>query len=115
MSGERRRHARRNIQAIVHFNVRGHEKVFESHSRNLSPAGIFVEAEPAVLDLMRTGESVIALLEFRHHLFVRLTGYVVRLEFSAGETGFAMKFLELDPVQKEMLEKLLPVPFDASR
>jgi len=103
----RREYERKPVQVIVHFNFRGQEKVYETLSLNLSPISIFIQAEREVLNLMLTGESVVAMVEFQKNLFIRLSGYVVRLDLIAESSGFAMKFLELDETQKRILANLM--------
>lgn len=106
-ANNQRIYERKDVKVIIQFNFHGHEKIFESHTRNISLAGIFIEAENDVLELMDKGSSIIVMLEYQKNLFVRFTGYIVRIEHLAEGTGFAMKFLELDQVQEKIIVDLL--------
>ena len=103
----RRTHERKDMQVFVQFNFHGHEKVFESVTRNLSMAGLFVEADAEILKLMDVGCSVIVMLEYQKDFFVRFTGYIVRLQASRKSSGFGLKFLDLTDDQKEVINTLM--------
>ena len=103
----RRSHERKDLQVFVQFNFHGHEKVFESVTHNLSMAGLFVKADGDVLKLMDVGCSVIVMLEYEKDFFVRLTGYIVRIQASSKSTGFGLKFLDLTDEQKSVVTSLL--------
>ena len=103
----RRIHERKELQVFVQFNFHGHEKVFESVTHNLSLAGLFVEADMEVLKLMDVGFSVIVMLEYQKDFFIRLTGYIVRIQASTKVSGFGLKFLDLSEDQKSVINTLL--------
>ena len=107
MPENRRETERKEIQVIVHFNFQGHEKVFESWTKNLSSNSMFIEAETDILELMNVGETVVAMLEYEEDLFVKIIGYVVRIDLSENSTGFAIKFLDINSKQEEIISKLL--------
>ena len=107
IQSNRRTHERKDLQVFVQFNFHGHEKVFESVTRNLSMAGLFVEADGEVLKLMDVGSSLIAMLEYEKDFFVRFTGYVVRIQATSKSSGFGLKFLDLTENQKAVITSLL--------
>ena len=98
---------RKDIQVIAHFNFHGQEKVFQSVTRNISAAGIFVEADADILELMNTGESIILMLEYKRNFFMKVASYVVRLDFTSDSSGFAVKFLDIEEEQKKIISLLL--------
>ena len=103
----RRTHERKELQVFVQFNFHGHEKVFESVTQNLSLAGLFVEADMDVLKLMDVGFSVIVMLEYKKDFFLRIPGYIVRIQASARASGFGLKFLDLSEDQKSIITSLM--------
>lgn len=107
IESNRRGHERKDLQVFVQFNFHGHEKVFESVTRNLSLTGLFVEADAEVLKLMDVGCSVIVMMEYEKDFFVRFTGYIVRLQPSRKVSGFGFKFLDLSDEQKSVITSLL--------
>lgn len=98
---------RKDVQVIAHFNFHGQEKVFQSVTRNISAAGIFVEADADILELMNTGESIVLMLEYKRNFFMKITSYVVRLDFTSEASGFAVKFLDMEDEQKKIVSFLL--------
>ena len=107
IQSNRRSHERKDLQVFVQFNFHGHEKVFESVTRNLSVTGLFVDADGEILKLMDVGSSVIIMLEYQKDFFVRFTGYIVRLQASRKSSGFGLKFLDLTDDQKNVINTLM--------
>lgn len=106
-NSERRLHDRININVIVHFNVHGNQKVFESITENISLSGFFISASRDVTELLDVGASLQVMVEYKKNLLVKITSYVVRIDNSADICGFAIKFLDLDSNQKDVLSTLL--------
>ena len=98
----RRSYERKATQVIVHFNFHGHEKVFESVTRDISCAGMFIETDVEILDLMDTGAAIITMIEYQKNFLLKLKGYIVRIERNVPSPGFAMKFLNLDIVRRNI-------------
>ena len=106
-ASNRRCFERRDLQVQVQFNFHGHEKVFESHTQNISLAGMFIEASEEILKLMDIGASVVLMLEFKTDFFIRLTGYIVRIQATQKSCGFAIRFLNLSEEQVETISSLI--------
>ena len=104
---DKRTFERKDVQVLVHFNFHGHEKVFESTTRNISLAGLFIEADDDIISLMNVGGSIMVMIECKKNFFVKINGYIVRLHAEERKGGFAVKFLELEEIQKETLLSII--------
>ncbi|EKD27962.1 MAG: hypothetical protein ACD_79C00484G0003 [uncultured bacterium] len=107
MAENRRIDYRKDVQVIVHFNLHGHEKVFQAFTRNISLSGLFIETEEDILEMIQKGESIVVMMEYKTNLFVKIKCYVIRVDMQKETFGFAIKYLELDENQQEAIEQIL--------